>query len=250
MPSISAVIPVVNERDNISPILKRLDLLPEKCNLKEIIFVDGQSKDGTIEEIEKEKSLHGFTVRVKVQREKDGIVGAELLGAREASSDFVVILDGDMQHPPEIIEAMWEQAENADIIVASRYIRGGITDREPFRGVISRGAVALAHLIIPTSRKVMDPISGFFMARRYLFDHVRFIRSGYETLLFVLAWNPEASIAEVPYRFTERKSGESKIVDKTGKFIINFAKQSLYCRRVSANIAYFKGKVRTPQTVK
>lgn len=250
MSSISAVIPVMNERSNISAILGRLALMPENCRPAEVIFVDGQSTDGTLEEIEKERPLYSFSVRVVMQTEKDGLVGAELLGAREATSDYVVILDGDMQHPPEIIKDMWENAANADIIVASRYAEGGTAYRAPFRGVISRGAVTLAHILIPASRKVMDPISGFFMARKYLLDHVEFMKGGYETLLFVLAENPGASTAEVPYRFTERKSGESKIVDRTGKFLVNFIRQSFYCRKASANTALFTEKVPSPQTIK
>lgn len=250
MPSVSAVIPVMNESNNIRPILRKLDLIPEKCGLREVIFVDGQSTDETLEEIEREKSLHRFSVGVIMQKERDGLVGAELLGARGASSDYVVILDGDMQHPPEVIEDMWKQAGKTDIIVASRYTEGGMADRDPFRGIISRGAVTLAHMMIPASRRMKDPISGFFMARKYLFDRVAFIRGGYETLLFLLAWNPGASTVEVPYRFAERESGESKIVDRTGKFLVNFMRQSFYCRRASASITYVKKKVDSAQSVK
>ncbi len=250
MPSISVVIPVINEGANISPILRRLDLISKKCGLREVIFVDGQSTDETLDEIGKEQSLHGFTIEVIDQKERDGLVGAEMLGARAASSDYVAILDGDMQHPPELLVDMWEKAGNADLIVASRYMKGGTAERDPFRGVISRGAVALAHMLIPASRRLKDPISGFFMARRYLFDRVSFMKGGYETLLFVLASNPKVSTIEVPYRFAERKTGESKIVDRTGRFIVNFVRQSFYCRKASAEIAYFRKEPNAPQTVK
>lgn len=250
MPSVTAVIPVMNEMKNISPLIGRLELIPKNCRPREVIFVDGQSTDGTLGEIEKESLGHSFTVRVVKQTEKDGLVGAEVMGAKEASSDFVVILDGDMQHPPEFIKDMWEQTGNADVIIASRYMESGIAERDPLRGIISRGAVILAHLLIPASRRVMDPISGFFMAKRELFDHLVFLDGGYETLLFVLAWNPGVRTIEVPYRFKSRNSGKSKVVDKTGRFVLNFVRQSLYCRKVSASIAYFEKIVRPPHSIK
>lgn len=250
MSTVSAIIPVMNECGNVSPILRRLDLIAGKCNLKEVIFVDGQSTDGTMEEIEKERSVHSFNVRAIMQEKRDGLVGAEILGARKATSDYVVILDGDMQHPPEIIADMWKRTGDTDIIVGSRYTEGGIVDRKPFRGVISRGAVALAHLLIPASRGLKDPISGFFMARKYLFDHISFISGGYETLLFILAWNPDASTSEVPYKFCERESGMSKIVDKTGRFLVNFVKQSFYCRKASAVSARLASKVGEPESAR
>lgn len=250
MPSVSAVIPVMNEMKNISPIIRRLEQIPEICRPREVIFVDGQSTDGTLDEIERESLGHSFNIRVIEQVKKDGLVGAEILGAKEASSDYVVILDGDMQHPPEFIKDLWEHTDNADVIIASRYMENGTVDRDALRGIISRGAVTLAHILIPVSRRVMDPISGFFMARKDLFDHLKFMNGGYETLLFVLAWNPGVRTAEVPYRFNSRKSGESKVVDKTGKFLFNFIRQSLYCRKVCAKLEYFEKVMGAPHSIK
>lgn len=250
MPNISVVIPVLNEKYNVFPILSKLDSISNGCNLEEVIFVDGQSTDGTLDEINRVSSGHRFIVRTIIQKEKDGLVAGEVLGAREASAEYVVMLDGDMQHPPELIRDMLENSEGADIIVASRYTKGGTAERLPLRGIISRIAVTLAHILIPASRKILDPTSGFFMARKYLFDNLEFIKMGYETLLFILAWHPEAIAKEVPYAFIERRSGKSKIVDRTGRFILNFIKQSIYCRKVSTKSIYYEKEVQTQETIR
>lgn len=244
MHSISVVVPVLNERENVCPpLLRRIDSVAKDAPVVEVIFVDGGSTDGTIEEIERQSGRHLFSVRTVMQRARLGLVHAELLGgAREArGGEYVTILDGDLQHPPEYIVDMSRYLGAYDVIVASRYVKGGGARRDPVRGgIISRTAVLICHTILPVSKRIRDPISGFFTARREMFAGIDFMPGSYETLLYVLAYNPLCTVKEVPYTFVEReRGGSSKIVGRGGlSFVKNYmGGQNLFLRKASRRIA-------------
>ncbi|GGM66576.1 hypothetical protein GCM10007108_00960 [Thermogymnomonas acidicola] len=237
MHSISVVVPVLNERENVCPLLRRIDSVAKDAPVVEVIFVDGGSTDGTIEEIERQSGRHLFSVRTVMQRARLGLVHAELLGAREARGEYVTILDGDLQHPPEYIVDMSRYLGAYDVIVASRYVKGGGARRDPVRGIISRTAVLICHTILPVSKRIRDPISGFFTARREMFAGIDFMPGSYETLLYVLAYNPLCTVKEVPYTFVERERGSSKIVGRGLSFVKNYMGQNLFLRKASRRIA-------------
>jgi dolichol-phosphate mannosyltransferase len=122
-------------------------------------------------------------------------------------------MDADLQHPPEVIPALIEKAKSGvDVVVGSRYIEGGgCQEWGLIRRIISKGALGLAHLFLPATRPVNDPMSGFFMFNRRVVDGVELRPAGYKILLEILMEGIIESTAEVPFIFVNRSGGESKL---------------------------------------
>ena len=208
--SVSIVIPTYNERQNIAPLVERIHraLSPRDY---EVVFVDDNSRDGTAELIE---SLSGkYPVRVLVRKDERGLATAVIHGIEHSEGDIVVVMDADLQHPPEVIPSLLSKTEGgADIVIASRYVKGGgMKEWGLVRKIISRGAIVLAHLLLPATRKVADPMSGFFAFRRQALGKARLSPRGYKILLEILIEGKFPTAAEVPFTFESRRGGESKL---------------------------------------
>ncbi len=208
--SISIIIPTYNERENITPLLERIDraLSPRDY---EVVFVDDNSKDGTAELINSFSSK--YPVRVLVRKEERGLATAVVHGIDHSDGSTIVVMDADLQHPPEVIPDILSQTESgADIVIASRYVQGaGMKEWGLTRRIISKEAIILAHLLLPATRAVKDPMSGFFAFKRQAISKARLKPRGYKILLEILMVGKLQSAAEVPYTFSSRSGGESKL---------------------------------------
>ena len=165
LPVLSIIIPTYNESENIKPLFNRIT--KALTNIKyEIIFVDDNSIDGTIEEIKKLACKHK-NIKLIVRRNKRGLSSAILTGFKNAQSQIIAVMDADLQHPPELLPKMFEKIEECyDIVIASRYTKGGkIQKWSIFRKIISKTASLIVHIAIPETRKTKDPLSGFFMLK-------------------------------------------------------------------------------------
>jgi dolichol-phosphate mannosyltransferase len=208
--SISIIIPTYNERENIMALVERIaGALPGRDY--EIVFVDDDSQDGTAELIE---SLAGkYPVRVIVRKDEKGLASAVVHGIGHTDGGTIVVMDADLQHPPEVIPGLLDKVnDGVDIAIASRYLEGGgCGEWGLLRKIISAGAIILAHLLLPTTREVKDPMSGFFSFKRPVVDNARLRPSGYKILLEVLLEGNFQNVAEVPYSFSTRYDGQSKL---------------------------------------
>jgi hypothetical protein len=123
-------------------------------------------------------------------------------------------MDADLQHPPELLGALLEEARrsNADVVVASRYCPGGdVGDFSALRTTLSRSSALLARALFPRRlRRVSDPLSGFFLIRRGAVDLTCLRPRGFKILLEILVRGGPLTTGEVPFRFGERYAGESK----------------------------------------
>ncbi|MFC1892991.1 GtrA family protein, partial [Chloroflexota bacterium] len=100
----------------------------------------------------------------------------------------------------------------ADIAIASRYIKGGgCLGWDLARRIMSKGAIVLAHLLLPATRRFTEPLSGFFMFKRQVTAHADLKPTGYKILLEILMRGEFQNAAEVPYVFGNRSGGESKL---------------------------------------
>ncbi len=206
------------------------------ARLTELIFVDDGSTDGTVECVrEAERTWTAPKVLLVQRPKKAGTVSAQIAGFQRASAAIVVTMDADGQHPAETIDRMvaaWEPT--VDLIVASRYVPGGnVQWEERRRGIISGGARALSRLALPGARRVRDPLSGFFLARRDWVAALPPAPPGYKLLLYVLAMHPHGEFREVPYEMGMRLAGESKLVRGVG-FIPSFLRELVRYRRAGA----------------
>jgi dolichol-phosphate mannosyltransferase len=213
LPALSIIVPTLNERDNVRELVDRLGRCLAGVDW-EVMFVDDDSHDGTIEVL-RQLSRSDARVRLLHRIGRRGLASAVVEGILATSSPVVAVLDGDLQHDESMLRAMLERliASDCDVVVASRYLEsGGVGDWNARRIRFSRVATRLADLLLRAD--LTDPMSGFFMIRRSAFDTVvrRLSNQGYKILLdILLSARPALRVEEVPYIFRSRSSGESKL---------------------------------------
>lgn len=217
---VSIIIPTYNESQNILQMLRTIgDHIPKNL-LTEAIVVDDNSPDGTgkiVEEYLKDfKKVAHYTINVIHRKAKNGLGSAILNGIQQARGDTIIVMDSDFSHPPQIIPKLIESIKKYqyDIVVASRYIKGGKIQGWSFkRKFMSKFATLIAKkgLGIDTN----DPMSGFFAFRRNVIKGLNLDAIGYKFLLEMLVKAKGASIQEVPYTFQDRELGSSKLGIRT-----------------------------------
>jgi dolichol-phosphate mannosyltransferase len=212
-PELTLVIPTLNERDNIGPLVHLLDAVLEAVSW-EVIFVDDDSPDGTAERI-REIGRRDRRVRCLQRLGRRGLTTACIEGALAASATYIAVMDADMQHDENLLPQMLAmlKSDSADLVVGSRYVAGGgIGGLDPARANVSAFATRLSRIICKA--EIADPMSGFFMLRRDVLEGAlrRLSGQGFKILLDILASSPRPlRIREVPYNFRERQHGESKL---------------------------------------
>lgn len=215
---VTVVVPTFNERDNVLPLLDRLEsALPS--GVADVLFVD-DSTDDTPEVIRSAEARPGIRVRLlhrPAGERRGGLGGAVLAGLRHTGSPVVVVMDGDLQHPPEMVPHLVDavSAPSVDLAVASRYVTGGSAGglAGVARRGVSRAAAAAARVLFPRrTAGCSDLMSGFFAVRREAFDVGRLRPDGFKILLEILARGARRPmrVREVPFTFAARHAGESK----------------------------------------
>ena len=215
-PALSIVVPTKNEAGNIEALLTRI--LPAVSGIPtEVIFVD-DSSDQTAQVIQCSQDqyspLEVTLIARPPERRGNGLGGAVVEGFRVARAPWVCVMDGDLQHSPELISQLIDRSTKtrADIVVGSRLARGGDT-RGLGRGrsVISRVFAKITRATFPLRlRHVSDPLSGLFLARREAVDLDRLRPDGFKILLEILIRCPDLRVSEIPIRFGHRHAGQSK----------------------------------------
>jgi len=210
---VSVVIPTYNERENLPLLIDRLFKALSSFDF-EIIVVDDNSPDGTWMVAESLMLKYGGRIRVLRRCGKLGLASAIIDGFKLSQGDIVAVMDADLQHPPEAITSLIKpiEAGDADLVVASRYVRdGGIEGWSFWRVLVSRIATLISHIILPETRGIKDPMSGFFILRRNIINGLSFNPKGYKILLEVLVKARLLRVVEVPYVFRARRFGSSKL---------------------------------------
>lgn len=213
---VSIIIPTYNESLNIKKILQSIgDNLPLKTKT-EAIVIDDDSPDGTAKIVEDYlktmKSRAEYTISIIKRKGKQGLSSAILKGIQQSTGDTIIVMDSDFSHPPNIIPKMIEKLKQTkcDIVVASRYVKGGATQGWPLsRKIMSTAATKIAKKGLGIDTR--DPMSGYFAFRRQIIDGLKFDAIGYKMLLEILVKTKGVSIQEVPYTFSNRTLGSSKL---------------------------------------
>lgn len=213
-PRLTVVLPTYNERDNIAPLVEKLDAALAGIRW-EAIFVDDNSPDGTAEEI---KSIARHDPRVRCIRRvgRRGLSGACVEGMLSSAAPYVAVMDADLQHDEALLPRMLAllDADEADLVVASRFVEGGDvgTGLSATRAWGSGVANGLARALLGVA--LTDPMSGFFMIRREAVDAVapKLSAQGFKIMLDIAASaKGSLRIKELPFVFRERLHGESKL---------------------------------------
>ncbi len=212
---LSLVIPTYNEAFSIRSLVSQLCAYLDTSlfGVYELIVVDDDSPDYTAklaQELQKEFPQ----LKVICRHQERGLATAVLRGWQAAQGEVLGVIDGDLQHPPEIILKLWQHMQaGADLAVGSRYAEsGGVSYWNLGRRIISRGAQLIGLAILPgILGRVSDPLSGLFLVRRKCIAGIPLSPKGYKLLIEVLARGRLGTIAEVGYIFQERQNGQSKI---------------------------------------
>ncbi len=219
---LSIIIPTYNESENIKPLFNRIAKALANTEY-EIIFVDDNSMDGTIDKIKEITSKHN-NIKLIIRKNKQGLSSAILKGFESAQGQIIAVMDADLQHPPELLPKMFKKIkEGYDIVIASRYIKGGKIEKWNFnRKIVSKAAALITRITIPKARKIKDPLSGFFMLKKQVIENADINPIGFKILLEIITKGEYRKITEIPYTFEPRRRGKSKFSTKE---IINFLTQ-------------------------
>ena len=208
-PSLSVIVPTLNEAENIEGIIKRI-LAGGATLSMEIIVVDDASLDET-QPIVRRLSETLPVVLLAREKPKDGLAGAVLAGARAARAGVVMVIDADGSHPPEKIPdlALPVIRGELDMVIGSRYAPGGSTPGwSRKRRLMSRAASACAWPLTD----VHDALSGFFAVRKELMAEIPADAAGFKIALEILVRGGDLlRVGETPIAFRDRELGQSKM---------------------------------------
>jgi dolichol-phosphate mannosyltransferase len=248
---LSVIVPTYNESENILHLLRSIIKNIPSSFVSEIIVVDDNSPDRTGEIVEtyslelqgkssfiksddvreaqqkpdpvldnivnvanNEPDLSQCSIKVLHRAEKKGLIPAILEGIGYSKGRYILVMDADFSHSPERIPEMVAELEDSgiDMVVASRYMKGGSIIGWPLRRrLISKGAVKIAKYGLPIQKEVEDPMSGFFALKRHIIEGIKIEGEGYKILLEILVKTKDIRVKEIPYMFTDRRAGKSKL---------------------------------------
>lgn len=210
------IIPTYNERENIEKIIRKVLSLQGAFH---ILIVDDGSPDGTADIVKSLQTAFAGIVHILERKGKLGLGTAYIAGFKWALAngyDYIFEMDADFSHNPDDLERLYDAAvKGADVVVGSRYTRGGKVVNWPWdRIFISKGGAMYTKLI--TWMPVDDPTAGFIcykadVLRKIPLDEVHFVGYAFQIEMKYRAWKLGFKIAEVPITFQDRKEGVSKM---------------------------------------
>ncbi len=209
----TAIIPTLNEAGNIGKLLKIIN--SSYPNIKVIVSDDGSidRTKGIVNEIS--KSNKNIKLLDRTNAKIHGLTASVLDAALLAKTKNMVVIDADLQHPPEKIREIIQKLENNDLVIAAR---SKVVSPWPLqRRLMTKTATNLA--LLKLKKKVKDPLSGFFGIKAALFKNLiknnekRFEKPGYKVLFDILKSISleKTKIDYIYYNFGERSRGKSKI---------------------------------------
>lgn len=213
VPELVVVIPTFCERENVNVLVRRLRNVLTGIRW-EAIFVDDDSPDGTAEAV-RDIGRKDARVRCVHRLGRRGLSGACIEGMLASCAAHIAVMDADLQHDETLLPQMLQYLRegSAELVVASRYSgAGSIGKWDASRAAKSRRATSVSRLVY--RHPVSDPMSGFFMLNRVLFEEAmrKLSTSGFKLLLDILATIKRSiAIKELSYTFRTRERGESKL---------------------------------------
>ena len=205
---VSIIVPTLNEEANIAPLVAQI--MASAVPFREIVFVDEGSTDATRD------MIYGLAGRCSLRLiEQDGtelgLAGAIMSGARAAQGEILLVMDADLSHPPERIKDLLAPlfAGTADMVVGSRYVKGGSTPGWPlWRRMVSRAGAALAYPLTG----VHDSMCGFFAIARWRLLEIGPHTSGFKIAFETIVHSGRSlRVCEIPIAFRDRVRGKSKM---------------------------------------
>lgn len=161
MAKVSIIIPTRNESGNIAKLLKALEYLKENYDYEAVVVDDSSDNTASI------ASENGARV---IDGDRKGLANAVIKGIRNTNTDYIIVMDADLQHPPELVSKIINKLDNHDLVVVSKHTKGASANMSKFRILQSNLAVWFAQFLVPVP--VSDPMAGFFGIRRKCLDGI------------------------------------------------------------------------------
>jgi len=217
---VSVVIPTYNEAQGIEKLIAAVTNVFNEAGISgEIVIVDDNSPDGTGALVDSLAAK--YPVRCVHRAGKLGLASAVIDGWATSRSPILGVMDADFSHDPEVVAKLIGAIRRGEceLAIGSRYVAGGGITNWPWRRKItSRVAIALARPLT----SVRDITSGFFFFKRSVIDGVKLDPIGFKIGLEVILKGKYSRVTEIPYVFTDRTAGTSKL--NSGE-IVNYLKQ-------------------------
>lgn len=210
MATVTIIIPTLNEEQNIDFLLERIFTVRDEAHLDfDVLFVDSASVDNTCPCVEKWQSTRSVSL---LRREVNvGLAPAVIAAAHHVDSEYVLVMDADLSHPPEQIPNLLEPlvADQCDMVIGSRYVKGGAVPDWPFSRRLSSKLATLPALCFCSAK---DPLAGFFAVKRKYIIGLPLDVPGFKIGFAVLAeYNKKIRLIEIPIEFRDRNYGQSKM---------------------------------------
>ena len=212
-PELSIIVPTFNERENVVELAERIGACLPDCAW-ELVYVDDDSPDGTADLV-RQLAHKDSRIRCLQRLGRRGLSSACVEGMLASSAPYLAVIDGDLQHDERLLPHMLAELKqgNFDMVVGTRYAPGGGTgDWSAARVRLSRFGMRLSRMLVPDT--LTDPMSGFFMLRRPVFERAvrKLSNIGTKILMDLFASSPEPlRFKELPYSFRLRHAGISKL---------------------------------------
>jgi len=208
-PRVTIIVPTYKEVQSLPHLIDRVAKVRDAAGLDiDMLIMDDDSRDGSAEMLAARPEKW---VQIVVRTTDRGLSQAVLDGARRGQGDYLVCMDADLSHPPEVLPAMLAKLNGgADFVLGSRYVSGGTTSHDWgfLRWANSRAATLLA---MPLT-SVRDPMSGFFALRRSTFEQGKDLNPiGYKIGLELIVKCRCERVVELPIHFEDRRFGKSKL---------------------------------------
>ena len=201
--SLGVVIPAWNEQENLHLLLPELTAVIKRLGINaDLIVVDGGSKDGTVETAARNGA------RVVLQRER-GYGGALIAGFESCRTPFLVTMDADLSHPAQFLEELWNRRNEADVLIASRYVDGGCAEMTLTRRALSLVLNSTFGLLL--ALPFQDLSSGYRLYKRDAVAALDLRSRDFDVLeeILIKAFLNKCVILEVPFHYQPRGTGRS-----------------------------------------
>lgn len=226
---LSIIIPTFNEKNNVRIIVKKIMSLLQGTDCSfEIIFVDDSLDDTPV--VLNELCRQYSQIKYFHRNNQRGLASAVVNGFLHSQGKQIIVMDADLQHPPELLPLIIKRLENYDIVIPSRFVPGGSDGGlNLFRKLISGVARGIGYVFIKKLRCISDSTSGYFGFKRNVIDQVSLNPIGWKILIEILVKGKYQTVHEIPYSFIARETGESKMnVTEQWNFIKHIGQLMMY----------------------
>lgn len=225
---LSIVIPAYNESENLPVLINRITKHVPKGLKYEIIVVNDNSTDNTIEILKKLRKKYKVLKYIDKKGER-GVGTTIALGIKNARGKFIITMDADLSHNPIYIPKFMKKIKYYDMVIGSRYIKGGKMKNTLFRKIVSNVFSIYSRML---GLKVKDATSGYRIFRNNIFKNYKFRSKGFDIHIEIpmIAKKKGCRIGEIPIVYEKRFKGKTKLkYTKEGpRYVLTAIKCNLY----------------------